>query len=170
MGSITIIKGDITKAEVDAVVNAANPVMLGGGGVDGAIHNAAGPLLLEECKKVKAVDGVRCPSGEAVITGGYNLKAKYVIHTVGPRYTIDQHPQKLLKSAYSNSLNLAVDHQCQSIAFPAISCGVYGYPADEAADISLSVCKKAVYSDLDITFYLFSDELVEIWTEAVKKV
>ncbi len=169
MVNIIIKQGDITSADVDAIVNAANSVMLGGGGVDGAIHRAAGPSLLDECKKIKPVNGIRCPTGEAKITEGYNLKAKYVIHTVGPRYKIDINPQDLLEAAYANSLNLAVSNQCESIAFPAISCGVYGYPADEAAEISLSACSKELYSHLKIYFYLFSQELENIWIEALKK-
>lgn len=169
MKNIIIKQGDITSADVDAIVNAANSVMLGGGGVDGAIHRAAGPGLLEECKKVKPVNGIRCPPGEARITPGCDLKAKYVIHTVGPRYKIDPNPQDLLKSAYTNSLNLALIHQCSTIAFPAISCGVYGYPADEAAEISLSVCSKEKYEHLTIYFYLFSQELENIWVMSLEK-
>lgn len=169
MGNIIIKQGDITSADVDAIVNAANSVMLGGGGVDGAIHRAAGPLLLKECKTIKSVNGIRCPVGEAKITKGYNLKAKHVIHTVGPQYKIAQNPQELLKAAYTSSLNLAISNQCKSIAFPAISCGVYGYPAEEAAEISLSVCRKELYGHLEIYFYLFSRELENIWIEALKK-
>lgn len=167
MNKIIIIQGDITTATVDAIVNAANPQMLGGGGVDGAIHRAAGPKLLDECKKVEAINGVRCPIGEARITSGCNLKSKYVIHTVGPRYQIDKDPEQLLISAFKNSLDLAVSNQCESIAFPAISCGVYGYPATEAADISISVCQREEYKDLTIYFYLFSEKLAEIWLKAL---
>ncbi len=128
MAIIKITQGDITRASVDAIVNAANARMLGGGGVDGAIHRAAGPKLLEACKKVKSENGIRCPTGEARITDAGNLKAKYVIHTVGPRYYMDEDPANLLFSAYKNSLDLALSHGCKSIAFPAISCGVFGYP------------------------------------------
>ncbi len=170
MKKIIIIKGDITLASVDAIVNAANPKMLGGGGVDGAIHKAAGPKLLEECRKVKAVNGIRCPIGEARITPGGNLKAKYVIHTVGPRYVIDENPGQLLTSAFKRSLDLAISNQCGSIAFPAISCGAYGYPPTEAADIAISVCKRKIYNDLMIYFYLFNEKLVEIWENAFKKI
>lgn len=168
MRKIQIIRGDITTADVDAVVNAANPAMFGGGGVDGAIHRAAGPALLEECKKVAAVSGVRCPVGEARITLGGELKARYVIHTVGPIYMSDEDPSGHLISAYRNSLDLALSHQCRSIAFPAISCGVYGYPAEEAAKISISVCERSKYQDLSIYFYLFSQNMVDIWRDALK--
>jgi len=170
MTNIKIIKGDITTADVDAIVNAANPVMLGGGGVDGAIHKAAGHLLLEECKKIQPVNGVRCPVGEARITPAGNLKAKYVIHTVGPIYMNYEAPEEHLRSAYQNSLELALSHHCKSVAFPAISCGVYGYPAEEAAEIALSVCMEAAYKDLSIDFYLFSQKMVDIWGEALESV
>ncbi|MFA5905137.1 MAG: O-acetyl-ADP-ribose deacetylase [Desulfobacula sp.] len=167
MHTIKIVRGDITKAAVDAIVNAANTRMLGGGGVDGAIHKAAGPKLLDACKKVKAENGVRCPTGEARITEAGDLKAKYVIHTVGPRYGIDNNPEALLASAYKNSLDLAISRGCQSIAFPAISCGVYGYPLEEAAKISISVCKSPEYELLIIYFYLFSEKTASIWTSAL---
>lgn len=168
MANIKIIQGDITKASVDAIVNAANSRMLGGGGVDGAIHRAAGPKLLEACKKVKSENGIRCPTGEARITEAGNLKTKYVIHTVGPRYNIDKHPENLLSLAYKNSLDLALSHGCESIAFPAISCGVFGYPHKEAAQISISICQKPEYEALNKYFYLFSDDMVDIWMAALK--
>lgn len=168
MTNIKIIIGDITTAEVDAIVNAANPVMLGGGGVDGAIHKAAGHILLEECKKIQPVNGVRCPVGEARITPAGNLKAKYVIHTVGPIYMSDEAPEKHLKSAYKNSLELAVSHNCKSTAFPAVSCGVYGYPAEEAAHIALSICMNNAYKKLSIYFYLFSQKMADIWGGALR--
>ncbi|MBF0232123.1 MAG: O-acetyl-ADP-ribose deacetylase [Desulfamplus sp.] len=168
MTNIKIIRGDITTAYVDAIVNAANSVMLGGGGVDGAIHKAAGPMLLEECKKIAPLKGVRCPVGEARITKGGNLKARYVIHTVGPIYISDEDPEGHLRSAYKNSLELAISYKCRSIAFPAISCGVYGYPAADAAEISISVCRQAAYSDLSIFFYLFSEKMLDIWINALK--
>lgn len=163
MDTLKIVQGDITTADVDAIVNAANSRMLGGGGVDGAIHRAAGPALLEACKKIKPENGVRCPAGEAQITGAGNLKAKYVIHTVGPRYGIDTPSDRLLASAYQKSLDLAVSHGCRSIAFPAISCGVYGYPRQEAAAIALSVCQRPEYDALFKYIYLFSDEMTAIW-------
>ena len=136
---IKIVKGDITTLAVDAIVNAANQVMLGGGGVDGAIHRAAGHELYETCLKVPEVrPGVRCPTGEARITPGFKLPAKFVIHTVGPVYRDGQHgePEKLAAS-YRNSLALAAENGCKSIAFPCISTGVYGYPKEEAAKIAV---------------------------------
>ncbi len=135
---IKIIQGDITTLAVDAIVNAANQVMLGGGGVDGAIHRAAGPELYEACLKVPEVrPGVRCPTGEARITPGFKLPAKFVIHTVGPVYRDGRHgePEKLA-ACYRNSLALAAENGCTSIAFPCISTGVYGYPIEDAARIA----------------------------------
>jgi len=169
MNNLTAIKGDITTAKVDAVVNAANPVMLGGGGVDGAIHKAAGIKLLEACKAIELTDSVRCPIGEARITEAGNLDAKYVIHTVGPRYYTDPEPENLLISAYKNSLDLALQYKCKSIAFPAISCGVYGYPIEEAARISVDVCTQSAYRKMQIYFYLYNDEAFNAWNNLINK-
>lgn len=169
MNTIRLVKGDIITARVDAIVNAANQRMLGGGGVDGAIHRAAGPQLLEECLKVKSNDGIRCPTGEARITLGCNLKAKFVIHTAGPRYNVDNDPKLLLTAAYKNCLNLAVDNNCHSIAFPAISCGIYGYPADEAAQVALNECQRDTNQCLDIYFYLYDVKTFEIWNSILNK-
>ena len=166
--NLVAIKGDITTAKVDAIVNAANPVMLGGGGVDGAIHKAAGKKLLEACKAVKSKDGIRCPTGEARITEAGDLDAKYVIHTVGPKYYTDTDPKSLLISAYKNSLELAQKYECKSIAFPAISCGVYGYPIEEAAKISVDVCEQSIYSDMRIYFYLHGDDAFNAWNTLIK--
>ena len=141
---IKIIQGDITTLQVDAIVNAANQVMLGGGGVDGAIHRAAGPELYEACLKVPEVrPGIRCPTGEARITPGYRLPAKFVIHTVGPVYRDGQYgePEKLA-ACYRNSLALAEENGCKSIAFPCISTGVYGYPIEDAARIAVREVKE----------------------------
>ncbi len=141
---IKVVQGDITTLAVDAIVNAANQVMLGGGGVDGAIHRAAGDELYKACLKVPEVrPGVRCPTGEARITPGFNLPAKFVIHTVGPVYRDGQHgePEKLA-ACYRNSLALAVENGCQSIAFPCISTGIYGYPKEEAAAIAVREVKE----------------------------
>ena len=140
---IKIIQGDITTLAVDAIVNAANQVMLGGGGVDGAIHDAAGPELYEACLKVPEVrPGVRCPTGEARITPGFRLPAKFVIHTVGPVYRDGLHgePEKLA-ACYRNSLALAAENGCKSIAFPCISTGIYGYPIEDAAKIAVREVK-----------------------------
>ena len=136
---VKIIQGDITTLAVDAIVNAANQVMLGGGGVDGAIHDAAGDELYEACLKVPEVrPGVRCPTGEARITPGFKLPAKFVIHTIGSVYRDGQHgePEKLA-NCYRNSLALAAENGCKSIAFPCISTGVYGYPIEDAAKIAV---------------------------------
>lgn len=163
MNNIEILEGDITTANVDIIVNAANSKMLGGGGVDGAIHKAAGPRLLEECRKVKEVNGIRCPTGEARITPAGLLQAKYVVHTVGPVFKFESHPNVLLESCYRNCLDLALRYNCQSIAFPAISCGAYGYPITEAAKIAFGVCSDPKYSDLKIYFYLYGKETLTAW-------
>ncbi|WP_116367328.1 O-acetyl-ADP-ribose deacetylase [Parahaliea mediterranea] len=163
MSGIKLVLGDITTAEVDAIVNAANEHMLGGGGVDGAIHRAAGPALLAACREVAEANGVRCPTGQARITAAGNLKARYVIHTVGPVYAFVDNPAQLLASAYRSSYQLALEHGCKRLAVPAISCGVYGYPLADAARIALGVSSEAPYRDLDITFYLFSQAIYDIW-------
>ena len=130
---IEIVRGDITKLDVDAIVNAANTTLLGGGGVDGAIHRAAGPELLAECRTLGG-----CRPGEAKITRGYRLPARFVIHTVGPVWRGGKHGEpETLANCYRNSMKLAVENETRTIAFPAISCGAYGYPIEEAARIAL---------------------------------
>ena len=164
--SIEIRQGDITKLEVDAIVNAANKSLLGGGGVDGAIHRAAGPELLIECRSIGG-----CPTGEARITRGYNLPAKYVIHTVGPVYSGRPQDSRLLTQCYLNSLKLASDHNLASIAFPAISCGVYGYPIKDACKIAIdTTCNflKADTSLKKLIFILFSDDNYKTYTNYLK--
>lgn len=135
---IQILKGDITKVEIDVIVNAANTSLLGGGGVDGAIHRAGGKAILEDCRKIIAKQG-GCKTGEVVITTAGDLKAKFVIHTVGPVWNGGgKNEAQKLSSCYSKSLQLAVDNNCKSIAFPCISTGVYGYPVNEAAKIAVN--------------------------------
>lgn len=163
-----VITADITTLTVDAIVNAANQRMLGGGGVDGAIHRAAGPQLLDACRAVPEVaPDVRCPTGQARITPGFDLPAKHVIHTVGPVYRDGSHGEPdLLADCYRNCLALADEHGCESIAFPAISTGVYGYPKHEAADIAVTTCRAWLDdhdADLDITFCCFADEDATIY-------
>jgi len=170
MSNLEIVQGDITRAQVDAIGNAANPQLHGGGGVDGAIHQAAGSELLEACERIPAVDEIRCPPGEARMTRAYQLPAKYVIHAVGPIYDSDPTPAETLASAYVSSLKLAMEQNCRSIAFPAISCGVYGYPVDEAAFIAKNTCGRIEFSELDIYFYLFNEQLVRVWREIFNRV
>lgn len=167
---IELLEGDITQANVDAIVNAAKNSLLGGGGVDGAIHRAAGPELLKACRSLPDKNGVRCATGDAKITSGCNLAANYVIHTVGPVYSQVSNPADLLARCYRNSLQLAKIHQCRSIAFPAISCGVYGYPIDGAAKIALSECNQADYTDLKIAFYLFGQADFVVWQNVFNEI
>ena len=163
--TITIERGDITTVKVDAIVNAANPIMLGGGGVDGAIHAAAGPELLEACRRFAVVDGIRCPFGEALITPGFALPALHVIHAVGPIFRSDPNPEETLRSAYAVSLGLARDYDLKSIAFPAISTGAYGFPLESAARIALSTANADWGSVERVCFVLFDTPVMEAFVK-----
>ena len=158
---IECVQGDLTREETDAIVNAANTSLLGGGGVDGAIHRAGGPAILEECRKIGG-----CPTGEARITTAGNLKAKYVIHTVGPVYRDGNHGEpELLANAYRNSFRLAVEKDLKSLSFPAISTGVYGYPMEEAAKIALATISEELSRSPSIEkvrFVLFDSLAYEV--------
>ena len=172
---IKVIQGDITTLAVDAIVNAANEMMLGGGGVDGAIHDAAGNELFKACLKVPEVcPGVRCPTGEARITLGFNLLAKYVIHTVGPVYRDGQHgePEKLA-ACYRNSLALATENGCKSIAFPCISTGVFGYPIEEAAKIAVREVREFLAAKsaegMEVTFCCFSERDKTVYEQVLEE-
>jgi O-acetyl-ADP-ribose deacetylase len=164
---VSLLEGDITKVQVDAVVNAANTSLLGGGGVDGAIHRAAGPGLLTECRTLGG-----CPTGEARITAGYRLPAKSIIHTVGPIWGGgDRGEPELLARCYRNSLALATKHQVRTIAFPAISCGIYGYPIRDACQIA--VRETMAYLDKNelpesVIFVCFGREIYDAYQAALK--
>lgn len=160
--SLTVEISDITSSTSECIVNAANRTLLGGGGVDGAIHRAAGPELLAECRELNG-----CRTGEAKITKGYKLKAKFVIHTVGPIYDHAENPAQDLGNCYFNSLELAKEHDIHSITFPAISCGAYGYPIDEAAAIAsetvLNWFKENEEYQMDVTIACFSEDIYEAY-------
>ncbi|HEV8084365.1 MAG TPA: O-acetyl-ADP-ribose deacetylase [Chitinophagaceae bacterium] len=160
-GKIEVLKGDITKVPVDAIVNAANTSLLGGGGVDGAIHRAGGKAILDDCKKITSSQG-GCKTGDAVITTAGNLPAKFVIHTVGPVWNGgNNNESKKLTNCYRNSLQLAIENDCRSIAFPGISTGVYGFPKKEAAQIAVRAVKEFLqFSDKieKVIFVCFDDE------------
>ncbi|MFP4555965.1 MAG: O-acetyl-ADP-ribose deacetylase [Bacteroidales bacterium] len=162
--SIKVLKGDLTTLQVDAIVNAANTSLLGGGGVDGAIHDAAGPELYEECK---ALGG--CPVGEARITKGYNLPAKFIIHTVGPVWREGEHDEpELLKSAYENCLVLAKDNGIKTIAFPNISTGIYRFPKSRAARIAIETVKTFLKNNSipqEIIFVCFDEENYALYNQ-----
>ena len=171
---ISLIPGDITEQETDAIVNAANPSLMGGGGVDGAIHRAGGRAILEECKKIVRNQG-RLPTGKAVITTGGHLKAKYVIHTVGPIWHGGvKNEADLLTSAYQESLKLATKHNLASIAFPSISTGAYGYPVKDAAVVAIkavvSFLKKETTSLKEVVFVLFDPGTYQHYRSALEEI
>ncbi|MES2640534.1 MAG: O-acetyl-ADP-ribose deacetylase [Myxococcota bacterium] len=166
---IHIVRGDLTTFKADAVVNAANTALAGGSGLDGALHRAAGPELSDACREIPKVLGVRCPAGGARLTPGFRLPARFVLHAVGPAYATDRDPAVTLAAAYRAALRLCESHGLRTVGLPALSCGVYGYPAEEAAPIAVSVCRERRW-DLDaITFVLFSDELVAHWQRALRE-
>jgi O-acetyl-ADP-ribose deacetylase (regulator of RNase III) len=171
---LSIIQGDITKQATDAIVNAANPGLMGGGGVDGAIHRAGGPAILEKCKQIVAKQG-HLPTGKAVITTGGNLKAKYVVHTVGPIWQGGNKGEAtLLESAYRESLKLAAEHNLTSVSFPSISTGAYGYPVAEAAKVAIkavvSFLREQVTSLKEVVFVLFDSRTYEAYSSALEEV
>lgn len=165
---LELVEGDITKQETEAIVNAANTSLLGGGGVDGAIHRAGGPKILEECRRLG-----RCPTGEARITTGGNLKAEYVIHAVGPIYRNGKLGEaELLANAYRNSLHLAAQRKLKSISFPSISAGAYGYPIHEAAKIALEIAIDYLKNHRDIElvrFVLFDQKSYHIYEKTLQE-
>ena len=171
---LTIIQGDITQQATDAIVNAANPGLMGGGGVDGAIHRAGGLAILEECKQIVAKQG-RLPTGKAVITTGGNLRAKHVIHTVGPIWQGGNKGEvALLESAYSESLKLAAEQKLTSVSFPSISTGAYGYPVAEASRVAIkavvSFLKEQVTSVKEVVFVLFDSRTYQAYSSALEEV
>jgi O-acetyl-ADP-ribose deacetylase (regulator of RNase III) len=165
--TVELLQGDITRQDTDAIVNAANRSLLGGGGVDGAIHRAAGPQLLTECRTLGG-----CETGDAKITKGYNLKARHVIHTVGPIYhSSGKNAPALLASCYRRSLEVASENKLQSVAFPSISTGAYGYPLQEAAPIALKTVRETLQGHPDIhlvRFVLFGQEAYDAYEQALK--
>lgn len=171
-GRLELVQGDLTKANVDAIVNAANSRLAGGGGVDGAIHRAAGPELLEACMEIVARQGHLEPGG-AVITPGFNLPARFVIHTVGPIWRGGgNNEERTLRNAYANSLARGAEAGAASMAFPAISCGVYGYPVEQAARIALTTLRNGIEQGAakKIAMYLFSEKSFNIWAAAASEI
>jgi len=177
VGKVTVrlFRGDITEMETDAIVNAANSSLMGGGGVDGAIHRKGGPKILEECKKIRATEWSQgLPTGKAVITGAGNLKARHVIHTVGPIWHGGNRGEpELLAQAYQNSLRLAVAKGLKTVAFPSISTGAYGYPIEDACRVALEAVKEFLEKEdsLDeVVFVLFSESALEAYADKAEEV
>jgi O-acetyl-ADP-ribose deacetylase (regulator of RNase III) len=169
MARVTAIEGDLTKQDVDAIVNAANPAMLGGGGVDGAIHRAAGRRLLAACREVPVGPGGRCPTGEARITPGFDLPARFVIHTVGPIWGQDPDPQRTLVRALTSSLALAEANGLKTIAVPAISTGVYGFPMPLAAELMVRAARAHEGGLEEIRFVLWGAAAHATFAEALAR-
>jgi O-acetyl-ADP-ribose deacetylase (regulator of RNase III) len=171
---VQLVRGDITEMETDAIVNAANSRLMGGGGVDGAIHQKGGPQILKECKRIKATEWPEgLPTGEAVITEAGNLKAKHVIHTIGPIWRGGNHCEpELLARAYQNSLKLALEKDLKSVAFPSISTGAYGYPIEDACRVALEAVKEFLEKEdsLDkVVFVLFSEHALKAYVAEAKE-
>jgi O-acetyl-ADP-ribose deacetylase (regulator of RNase III) len=172
---IRLVKGDLTDVDADAIVNAANPTLMGGGGVDGAIHRKGGPTILEECKRIRASKWPNgLPTGKVVVTSAGNLKAKYVIHTVGPIWHGGSHGEPgLLADAYENSLELAASKKLKTLAFPSISTGAYGYPVEKASRTALTSVKKFLEREStlrEITFTLFTEHDFKVYNEAANEI
>jgi O-acetyl-ADP-ribose deacetylase len=169
MPRIELVQGDITKEDVDAIVNAANKALAGGGGVDGAIHRAGGPSILEECRRITAeLPGHELPTGQAVATGAGDLPVRWVIHTVGPVYGTPR-AEELLRACHLESLRVADGLGAMTVAFPAISTGVYGYPVDEAAPVALQAISEANTNVEDVCFVLFDSPSLETFQQAAKR-
>jgi O-acetyl-ADP-ribose deacetylase (regulator of RNase III) len=170
---LSLIQGDITKQDTDAIVNAANSGLMGGGGVDGAIHRAGGPAILEDCKKIVAQRG-RLPAGQAVITTGGNLKARHVIHTVGPVWHGGKSGEpETLASAYRESLRVAVENKCKSVSFPSISTGVYSYPLPEASRVAIGAVVDFLSKDTsleEVVFVLFDSGTFAAYNQALEEI
>ena len=169
---LSITQGDITLQATDAIVNAANSSLMGGGGVDGAIHRAGGPAILEECKQIVAKQG-RLPTGQAVITSGGRMKARHVIHTVGPIYNAREQDAALLASAYRESLKLAAAHSLKSVSFPSISTGAYGYPLGPASTIALATVKEFLLkpsSIKEVVFVLYGEENYRAYEASLRQI
>jgi len=172
--TVRLVRGDITEMETDAIVNAANSSLMGGGGVDGAIHRKGGPKILEECKKIRATQWPKgLPTGKAAITSAGNLKARYVIHTVGPVWRGGNRGEpELLAQAYQNSLRMAVSNGLKTVAFPAISTGAYGYPIGDASRIALKAVKDFLEKEdklREVIFVLFSEYDLKVYADAAKE-
>lgn len=172
---IRLVQGDITDLNVDAIVNAANPTLMGGGGVDGAIHRRGGSTILEECRRIRATewpDGL--PTGKAVMTSGGNLKARNVIHAVGPVWQGGSHGEpELLAEAYRNALRLAVSRGLRSVAFPSISTGAYGFPVERASRVAMRVMKEFLEKEArleEVVFVLFSERDLEVYRQAAEEI
>lgn len=170
---MSVVTGDLTRLSLDAIVNAANPGLLGGGGVDGAIHRAAGPSLLAACRALpEMAPGVRCTTGEARLTPGFALPARYMIHTVGPVWRGGQDGEDALPaSCYRACVALGAQHDLRSIGFPAISCGVYGYPAERAANVAIATLRDLLvrHSHLDVQLCCFDDRMSAVWQRALNE-